>query len=323
MSYSHLSSEERYVIGVFRQRGLSIREIAEATSRSASTISRELLRNSRSADSYDPVVAEKTARHRQHQRSLRRWKLTEQMRREITDRLQRGDSPDIIAGRCRREGREMVSGEWIYQLVYRDQAAGGALWRCLPRKRTRRKQRNSGPAERGQLRDRTMINERPGVVLSRERPGDWEGDSIAGRGNRSRLMSAVERQSRYLRLARPEDRTADAAAKAIIRMLSREVVETLTVDNGKEFARHHRIADRLKAPVYFAEPYCSWQRGSNEHVNGIVRRFFPKGTDFTQISDAEIEVVENRINNRPRKLLGYATPWEVYSGRARPPSVAL
>lgn len=171
--------------------------------------------------------------------------------------------------------------------------------------------------------NRVMITERPAEVEARVRVGDWEGDSIVGRGNQSCLVSMVERQSRYLRLVRPTDRTADATAVAIIRALRSEVINTVTVDNGKEFARHERITKKLKVDVYFAEPYSRWQRGSNEHVNGMIRRYFPKGTDFSTVSDAEIEVVENRLNNRPRKLLGYATPWEVYSGRAHPPPVAL
>lgn len=300
-----------------------MREIAKKLDRSASTISRELRRNGQKITSYDADTADRIAGDRQRKRSTRSWKLSDRMRQEIVGRLRRGESPDIISGRCRREGSQMVSGEWIYQLIYRDRAANGDLWRHLASKRKRRKQRIRGCIERGQLLNRVMINERPVEVTTRERLGDWEGDSLVGRGNRSRLLSMVERQSRYLRLALPDDRTADATAEAIIRTLRREVLETLTVDNGKEFARHQRIAHQLKIEVYFAEPYSSWQRGSNEHVNGMVRRYFPKGTDFSQISDAEIEAVENKLNNRPRKLLGYATPWEVYSGRAEPPAVAF
>lgn len=323
MSHTHLSLTERYRISVYREQGLSIREIAVKVDRSASTVSRELRRNSPEIASYDPETAHQRAGERQRDRSTQSWKLTDRMYREIVGRLRRGDSPDIISGRSRREGRAMVSGEWIYQLIYRDQAADGVLWRDLASKRKRRKQRIRGCTERGQLLNRVMISERPSVVLSRERPGDWEGDSLVGQGNRSRLLSMVERQSRYLRLVRPGDRTSDATAEAIIRTLRREVLEILTVDNGKECARHEHIAQQLKTEVYFAEPYSSWQRGSNEHINGMVRRYFPKGTDFSQISNAKIKTVENRLNNRPRKLLGYATPWEVYSGRARPPSVAI
>lgn len=217
----------------------------------------------------------------------------------------------------------MVWHEWIYQLIYRDRAAGGTLWHCLPSRRKQRKKRIRGRAARGQLANRVMITARPTEVDARSRRGDWEGDSIVGRGNQSRLVSMVERQSRYLRLVRPEDQTADATATAIITALRGEVVTTLSVDNGKEFARHQHIAQKLKAAVYFAEPHSRWQRGSNEHLNGMIRRYFPKGTDFTTIRDVDIEVVQNRLNNRPRKLLGYATPWEVYSGRAQPPPVAL
>jgi len=278
MSHTHLSERERYVIGLYRQQQRSIRWIAQELGRSPSTISRELRRNNCENGMYDAEHAQSCALDRQQERSSRAWKLTEAMRREIDKRLRRGDSPDIIAGRCRREGVEMVSGEWIYQLIYRDRASGGDLWRCLLSKRRRRRKRTRGGDERGQLRDRVMIGERPPEVDIRGRPGDWEGDSIVGRGNQTRLVSIVERQSRYIRLTRPADRLAETTAEVMIAALGGEVVKTLTVDNGKEFARHQRIAGELRAVVYFAEPYSSWQRGSNEHVNGMVRRYFPKGT---------------------------------------------
>jgi len=323
MSYTHLRQQERYAIGEYRRQRWSIRRIAEELDRSPSTISRELRRNGEKPGFYDGERAEQEAASRQSRRSSRPWKLTERMRREIERRLYSGESPDIIAGRSTRAGEAMISHEWIYQMIYRDRADGGRLWQCLASKRKRRKKRSRGADTRGQLVNRVMITERPAEVDTRVRRGDWEGDSIVGRGTQSRLVSMVERQSRYLRLVRPRDRSADATADAIITALHSEVITTLTVDNGKEFARHERIATTLTATVYFAEPYSSWQRGSNEHLNGMIRRYFPKGTDFSTLSDAEIEVVQNRLNNRPRKLLGYATPWEVYSGRAHPPPVAL
>lgn len=323
MSHTHLSERERYAIEVYCQQGWSIRRIAGKIQRSASTVSRELRRNRPEASLYDSQQAQQRAEDRQRRRSTRSWKLTGRMWSEIEKRLRRGDSPDIIAGRLRRAGMATVSGEWIYQRAYRESASGGDLWQYLRSKRKRRKKRSRGRDGRGQLRDRVMITERPPQVERRNRPGDWEGDSIAGRGNRTRLLTLIERQSRRVRLVRPSDGSSDATAEAIIRALGTEVVETLTVDNGKEFARHQRIAGELNAAVYFAEPYSSWQRGSNEHINGMIRRYFPKGTDFSTVSDAEIEAVEHKLNNRPRKLLGYATPWEVYSGRAEPPTVAI
>lgn len=294
MSYTHLSQQERYAIGVYRRQSWSIRRIAEALDRSPSTISREVRRNGEKTGFYDGERAQQNAKDRQRKRSSRRWKLTETMRTQIERRLRGGESPDIITGRCKREGEAMVSHEWINMLIYRDRADGGELWQCLLSKRKRRRKRIRGGDERGQLVNRVMITERSPEVDARVRCGDWEGDSIVGQGNQSRLVSMVERQSRYLRLMRPRDRTADATADVIIHALRSEVIETLTVDNGKEFARHERIARKLKAAVYFAEPYSPWQRGSNEHLNGMIRRYFPKGTDFTTVSDAEIEVVQNR-----------------------------
>ena len=216
----------------------------------------------------------------------------------------------------------MTGHEWIYQLIYRDRSEDGSLWQMLPSRRKQQKPRIRGRSGHGQIPDRVMISDRLAEVDYRSRLGDWEGDSIIGRGNRSSLVSLLERRSRYLRLLHPENRSAEATAEAIIGALRTEVVETVTVDNGKEFSQHQRIAKELGVSVYFADPYSSWQCGSNEHVNGMVRRHYSKGTDFTRVSDTELKIIEDRLNNRPRKLLGYATPWKVYPGKALPP-VAL
>lgn len=319
MAYKHLSQQERYTIAIYRKHGWSSSRIASELQRDPTTIRRELRRNRNGDDGFDAETAHRRARERQHQRSKQPWKMTDRMRRQIVTRLAWGDSPDVIAGRCKRNGVPMVSTEWIYALIYRDGAAGGSLWKYLERKHKRRLKRGRKGDGRGQIPNRTMIGERPPEVDARTETGHWEGDSLMGRRNASGLLSLIERRSRFVRLRRPSDRTAEQTADRMIEVFTNEVVLTITLDNGKEFADHERIAHQTASRVYFAEPYSPWQRGSIENINRLIRRFFPKGTDFTKVRDVDIAMVEHRLNNRPRKLLGYATPWEVYSGKANPP----
>ncbi len=164
-----------------------------------------------------------------------------------------------------------------------------------------------------------MIAERDAAVDRRERIGDWEGDTIVGAKSRSAMLTLVERRSLMTLLTPLADRTAASTTEAIIRRLRRESLTTLTVDNGKEFAGHLRVAKELKADVYFCDPYAPWQRPSNENSNRITRRYFPRGVDLSKLDPVEVERVEHLLNNRPRKILGYATPWEIYSGRATLP----
>jgi len=319
-TYQHLSVQERYAIDQYNRSGWSPRAIAEELRRSKSTITRELQRNrsvrTGSDPGYDAEAAQELARERQRKRSQQRRAFTPTVVKELRRRLDWGHSPDTISGRSRRNGMSMPCSEAIYQYIYADAAAGGELYGYLLRKRRRRRPQSRGSMARGQLRDRVMIDQRPEEVNSRSSIGHWEGDTIVGKAGRSAVVSLLERRSRFLRVEKLPDRGAKSTSTTIIQLMRNEVVKTLTVDNGKEFAEHQRIARKLKSGVYFAEPYSPWQRGSNEHGNGMLRRYFPKGTDFMNVSSAELDRIVHLLNNRPRKILGYATAWEVYSGRA-------
>lgn len=307
------------MIATFRTLGMGPTRIGAALNRDPSSISRELKRNTVSGEQYDGETAHSIAENRQSKRSSRPWKLTREMAQTIRQRLGWQHAPDAIAGRCRRDGEPMVSGTWIYELVYRDRQDGGELWRLLLRKHRTRKKRPGRRDSRGQIPGRRMIDERPAHVARRDEVGHWEGDSVMGKGNRTRLVTLIERQSRLTRIVRPVDRSAEATTQAIVKALAGETVATLTVDNGKEFSGHADIARSLGIDVYFATPYAPWQRASSENVNGIVRRHLPKGTDFSTVTDLELAQLAHRIDNTPRKVLGYATAWEVYSGQANPP----
>ncbi len=202
-----------------------------------------------------------------------------------------------------------------------DRRAGGTLYRHLRRRGKKPNWRGGRHAGRGHIPGRVDIGERPWVVEEKSRIGDWELDTIIGARHWGALVSSVDRGSKFTFLERVEVKTAAAVTTALTRRMEpiRDRVHTLTADNGKEFAGHRAISDSLGAGFYFATPYHSWERGLNEHTNGLVRQYFPKGTDFRQVTEAQVRAVEDRLNHRPRKVLGYRTPAEVFAGALVPP----
>lgn len=316
--YSQLTPYERGQIDLLHRQHVSARQIALRINRSHRTVSREIQRNGE-AEEYHAEVAEAKASLRQTERSRKRWKCTPQITEEISRRLSWDHSPDIIAGRCRREKIPMLSGEGIYQWIYAGAEQGGTEYTYLPSKRRKRKPRSRAHGLRGQIPNRVMITERDPSVDRRERIGDWEGDTIVGARGGSAMLTLVDRRSRMTLLTPLPDRTSASTTEAIILRLGSEVFNTLTLDNGKEFAGHLRVAKELKGGVYFCDPYSPWQRPSNENSNRMTRGYFPRGVDLSKLTTLEVERVEHILNNRPRKILGYATPWEIYSGKAQLP----
>jgi IS30 family transposase len=228
-------------------------------------------------------------------------------------------SPEQISGRLTLEQHESVSHEHIYQRISADKRAGGQLYlnlRCQKKRRKRYGQRD----RRGQLPGRRSISERPKIVEAKRRLGDWEADTIIGQNHRQAIVSLVERKSKLTRLAKVTRNTAAAVQRELTAQLESLTVKTITSDNGREFAHHQRIAQQLGADFYFAHPYSSWERGVNENTNGLVRQYFPKKSDFSKITDRQLKKAVERLNNRPRKTLGYKTPNEVFF---KQPLVAL
>ena len=213
-----------------------------------------------------------------------------------------------------------VSIETLYRWVYLDARMGGLLYKHLRRRhKWRRRQRRYGSGRRF-IADRVGIEQRPAVVSERTRFGDWEGDTLAGKRNRSQVATHVERKSRYLLAGKLEDRKADTFADravALLRTVPEPLRHTLTLDNGSECARFSKIEDATGLKVYFAAPYAAWQRGANENTNGLLRQYFPKGTDFRRVTDQALQTAVNRLNQRPRKCLGYQTPTEVFTKAVR------
>ena len=319
-SYTQLTQEERYQIHALMKAGHGQAEIARVLGRSKSTISRELRRN-RGLRGYWPVQAHRLAVERRQKHCHARI-ATQTWRR--VERLLREDwSPEQISLWLRQEKAIRISHEWIYQYVLRDKHNGGDLYRHLRCQKPWRK-RYGQYDRRGRIPNQVSIEERPAIVEQRARIGDWEADTMAGKGQSGVLLSLTERKSRLALLAKLPNKTADAVRQAILDLLGplEDKVHTLTADNGKEFSQHEAIAESLNAEFYFAHPYASWERGLNENTNGLVRQYFPKSHDFSRITDEELRRVMDRLNNRPRKCLGMKTPNQVFFGIDPPVALA-
>ena len=307
-NYQQLTRDERYQIQVLLRQGLAVRALSRALKRAPSTIGRELRRN-RGGRGYRFKQALRL--RWQRRRSAIRTRIGAALWRRVFACIRNDWSPEQISGRLRLEGIR-ISHEWIYQRILLDKRAGGDLWRHLRCQKQRRK-RYGRYDRRGLLPGRVGIEQRPAVVERRSRLGDWEVDTVLGRKTRGPVvLTAVERKSRYTRLALLPGCTAAAARRGLITRLRGEMpVKTLTADNGREFAQHARVARALQAKFYFARPYHSWERGLNENTNGLVRQYLQKGSDFGLLSKAQVRHIEQRLNRRPRKCLGYQTPEEV------------
>ncbi len=207
--------------------------------------------------------------------------------------------------------------ETIYQLIYSDKANGGNLYQHLRIASKSYRKRYGSYECRGKIKNRIDIDDRPTVVDRRNRIGDWEGDTIMGKGRKSALLTLVERKTLYAVMVRLTGKRADLLAEAAVINMKGIAgkVKTITFDNGLEFAEHERIAEGLKADIYFAHPYASWERGINENTNGLIRQYFPKGTDFNRVSDEQVRFVMERLNNRPRKTRGNRSPNELFMGQ--------
>jgi IS30 family transposase len=318
LNYTHLSPLERYQIQCLLQAGLSIAQTALRLGRHRSTVARELQRNANSPSAYQADQAQHLAQARQSaQRNAQRlfephWAL-------VLSYLQLDLSPQQAAHRLRLEQRLRISTSGIYKHLHRQAAhAGGAT---QPRLRCGRRRRKAH-AGAGQLPDRVGIAQRPAIVDTRSRLGDWEGDTIvSGAAALAGLVTLTERRSRYTLAQHVLRRQAEPVGEAIIQMLRPYPGQrhTLTLDNGKEFAQHAWVRRRLDMEIYFADPHSPWQRGCNENHNGLLRHYFPKGCDLGAFRQLHVLDAVYRLNHRPRRCLGWKTPHEVFHGYAVSP----
>ncbi len=312
MAYKRVTGEERRLVSCWRRAGCGIREVARRLGRASSSISRELLRN-RGKKGYRPKQAQWKATEKARRPGPRRF--TEAVRLDAEARLKEGWTPEIIGQRARLEGRAWVCKETIYKHIYAEAKSGGRLWMNLPRahrKRRRRCPRQDGRG-RGRIPNQRMIDTRPAEVETRARVGDWEGDLINGAHETGNLVTLVERKTRFTLIGRTESKEADEVTLAIcasFKALPQKSRLSLTLDNGKEFARHEELAHTTGMDVFFAKPYHSWERGTNENTNGLIRRLHPKKSSFSGIGKEELQRIDTFLNDRPRKCLGWFTPRE-------------
>ena len=311
--YHHLTYDQRCQIYALKKSGMSQNQIAKQIDATQSTISKELKRNS-GQKNYRYKQAHAKAYERRYVANSGTKKLTNQLLFKVEKMLATKMSPEQISGRLLKNENIQISHESIYQHIWKDKKSGGKLYLNLRQQGKKRNKRGEKKAGRGLIPDRIGIELRPAIVDLKVRIGDWEGDTIVGKDHRGAIVSMVERKTKLVRLYLLQSATAQATAEATNAILKplKKHVKTITTDNGKEFAAHKKIAKTLNAEFYFARPYHSWERGLNENTNGLVRQFFPKGTDFTKLTHEEVRNVEKNLNNRPRKLLQFRTPNEKF-----------
>lgn len=308
----NLGYEDRCQIAALKNRGFSDADIAWDIGVHRTTIWREIRRNG-GTTGYYYHWAQSKAEERQRQRRCHPRKMTPKLIAFIEAKIKEGWSPQQISGWLKHRQSELptISHTWIYRHVWRDKGNGGKLYRRLRHRGRKYNWRNSRRTGRGRIPDRADISERPAIVDLKCRLGDWELDTIIGSKRRGALVSMVERRSKLVRLALVSEYKAGIVAQAIEGSLiaHKEKVLTMTMDNGLEFAKHVTFGKALGAGTYFARPYNAWQRGLNEHTNGLVCQYFPKATDFTKVKPDAVQWVEDRLNSRPRAVLEFKTPW--------------
>jgi len=312
MDYTHLTSEERYYIEQRHKMGDSTTAIALALGRSQSTISRELMRNC-GLRGYRHQQAHKKALKR-HADKPKAVKLTQELMESIDVMLFQQWSPEQISGRLKQEGKASVCHETIYKYARKNSKVGGTLHLNLRHQKTYRKAYGNRTGSVKGIPNRVDIDERPEVANQRERLGDWEADTVIGKGHQGALVTLDERKSK-LRLVFPvANKTAELVTSGIITLLNgfKEWVHTVTFDNGREFADHGKVAQAIGCDTYFAKPYHSWERGQNENANGLLRQYFPKAMGLLNVTTQQVLEAVHKLNSRPRKCLGFKTPYDVF-----------
>ena len=326
MKYKHFSVEEREKIQVMHWKRRSVRYIAKTLNRSPSSVSRELKRNFPLQHRYTPRLAHEKALIKRKNRGRKLRLKNGFTRRYVIDHLKTGYSPEQIAGRLHYEhSNQSISHEAIYQYIYSQVYRKGHgymkpgyhdLRQYLKRRHKRRVKKGFRKSRKIPRLNGRSIESRPKEIELRKVIGHWEGDSIVSRKSKVGLNTLVERKTGFVLISKIDNGTAQKTTETVVNRLSslrKKFRHTLTLDNGSENAGYDEIEKRLDIECYFAHPYSSWERGSNENTNGLIRWYFPKGTDFATISSESIQAVEWALNNRPRKRLGWKTPLEVFN----------
>jgi IS30 family transposase len=320
IGYHHLIRDQRSQIYALKSNGLMQQQIAAHLKVHPSTFSRELKRSA-GARGYRFQQADGFATERRSVASSHAKCMTPNVIKLIEIKIREKWSPEQISGRLKLELGISVSHETIYQHIWQDKKNGGDLYTHLRHSGKKYNKRSSGKSGRGCIPNRVDIKERPKIVEEKKRLGDWEGDTIIGAQHKGALLTIVDRKSKFTLIEKLDRKTADEVVMATEESFARipdAIVHTITYDNGKEFSDHEKISNLLDAKCYFATPYHSWERGLNEHTNGLIRQYLPKDTDLSTVPKSKVKFIEDALNDRPRKVLNFMTPKEVRNRHRKP-----
>jgi transposase, IS30 family len=316
--YRHLAREQRYSIQRLKENGLKQYEIAQRIHVDPSTVCRELKRNRSAKGEYSALGAHRRALSLKSDRAYlyKKQKIFGVLEELIRQKMKEGWSPQQISERLRREGREKISHEAIYRYVYMDKRQGGTLYQALRlHQRRRRRGGKRNRLHRKWTETRKFIDKRPQTAEKREEFGHWERDLVCGKMGTASLLTIVDRKSRYTVIRKVKTHSCDEVGDKTYDVFKKDKrrfpCASITNDNGIEFRKPAELESDLGVPIFFTHPYHSWERGTNENTNGLLRQFFPKSMDLTEITDSHISEVERLLNSRPRKTLGYKTPEEI------------
>jgi transposase, IS30 family len=315
MKYRQITSGERYAISALRRRGLSARAIAAELGRAHTTISREIRRNSCTDGGYRPSKASSRTRGRRS-RSRRNARITPETWETVERYLRLDWSPEQVAGFLRVEGILSISHESIYVHVWHDKTCGGELWKHMRQAAKKRRKRYGAYDSRGKVAGKRHISERPPQVEDRCEIGHWEIDTVMGTEHgRNSVLTLVERATGYTVMGKLERHCAADAVARCVELVEREAgrIATITADNGSEFHSYRAIEAATGVEFYFATPHHSWERGTNENTNGLIRQYLPKKTSQAHVTQDDCDRIAAKLNSRPRKRLGYKTPEECYA----------
>ncbi len=311
----HLTDKQRYTISAMNKQGSKQSEIAIAIGKDKSTISRELKRNcDKRNGKYDWQLAQLKYETRQEQKP-KHIRFTSEVKELVNSWIAKDYSPEQISGRAKLEGKKCVSHERIYQYIWEDKKRKGKLYKHLRRNGRHYRKRGNMKDSRGLIKNRVSIDKRPGIVDNKERFGDFEIDTIIGKNHKGAILTINDRWSSLVWIQKLTGKQAVPLSEKTIETIApfKTLVHTITGDNGKEFAGHESIAKELGLDFYFAHPYHSWERGANENTNGLIRQYVPKGTNFENVTQKQLDYVQHKLNNRPRKKLGFLSPIEYFN----------
>ena len=313
-TFKQLSAEQRYQIATLLSKGFTQKQIALYIGKSESCVCRELKRNKMYSGKYDAKNAHQYAVFR-HKTKPKNTRYSVELQQQVNSLLQQDLSPQQISHRLSLEGHDTVSHEAIYLHIWKDKKEKGTLYQYLARKQRCRRRRGNKTDSRGHIINKISIEQRPSEANNRERFGDFEQDTIIGSNHKGAILTLVDRKTLFTKLVLLEGKNAIQLCEQTIKTLYdlKPYLHTITSDNGKEFAKHDHIAKQLGIQYYFTHPYSSYECGTVENTNGLIRRYIPKKTSFENLTKQRLNEIENKLNNRPRKKLNYYTPNEVFN----------